>query len=78
MDEGPLHLTNGEIRMFDYDCGNIAVCPMTPTVENDGMICEADAVWAQEIPNADFVDVIAISDLDLTMPDGTVSDLNNC
>jgi len=77
-DEKPLYLSTGKIRMFDYDCTSIEQCPMTPTAENEGMICEADAVWAQGIANAAYVDTDAISDLDLTMPDGTVSDLNNC
>jgi hypothetical protein len=77
----------GGYDLIDGDCANLPACPLTPSAEDEGIICEADAIaFMVDFENHDeyrgyyeqFTDAeVAAMDFD-TRPEGTVSDLDNC
>jgi len=72
----------GGYTLTDEDCNNIPNCPMNPSAEDEGLICESDAIaFAADLEHdhyEDFTDAeFAAMDTE-TMPEGTASDLDNC
>jgi len=78
----------GGSELIDTDCNNLPDCPLNPSAEHEGIICEADSVkFMDQLEHShisgtgyyeDATDAeLAAMDFE-TRPEGTTSNLNNC